>query len=66
MVCLIADYRKKRNMSREKLSELTGISVSTIKRYERNQQEPKISYLIKIAEALGVESYNDLYKKLED
>ena len=52
-------------MSREKLSELTGISVSTIKRYERNQQEPKISYLIKIAEALGVESYNDLYKKLE-
>ncbi|WP_418886299.1 helix-turn-helix domain-containing protein [Enterocloster lavalensis] len=66
MVCLIADYRKKCNMSREKLSELTGISVSTIKRYERNQQEPKISYLIKIAEALGVESYNDLYKKLED
>ena len=66
MVCLIADYRKQLKMSREKLSELTGISVSTIKRYERNQQEPKISYLIKIAEALGVESYNDLYKKLED
>ncbi|MBS6956269.1 MAG: helix-turn-helix transcriptional regulator [Enterocloster asparagiformis] len=52
-------------MSRKELSERTGISESTIKRYEKNMQEPKISSLIKIAKVLGVSSYNDLYKTEE-
>lgn len=51
--------RNKRNLSQEKLSELSGISKNFIGAIERGQSEPSISTLEQIAAALGVE-FDDL------
>ncbi len=47
-------YRKIRNMSQEDLAILSGINVSTIKKYECGFRNPKPDQLIKIANALDV------------
>lgn len=47
-------YRKIRNMSQEDLANLSGINVSTIKKYECGFRNPKPDQLIKIANALDV------------
>lgn len=51
--------RNKRNLSQEKLSELSGISKNFIGAIERGQSEPSITTLEQIAAALGVE-FDDL------
>ena len=47
--------RNKRNLSQEKLSELSGISKNFIGAIERGKSEPSITTLEQIALALGVE-----------
>ena len=51
---LIKQCRKNCNITQEKLSELSGISLSTIKKYESGVRNPKQDQLFKIAKALGV------------
>ena len=50
----IKRYRKINNMSQEELSTLSGINVSTIKKYECEYRNPKPEQLVKIANALNV------------
>jgi len=47
-------YRSIKKMSQEELSQLCGINVSTIKKYECGIRNPKPEQLNKIAIALGV------------
>lgn len=51
--------RGKRNLSQEKLSELSGISKNFIGSIERGQAEPSITTLEQIAAALEME-FDDL------
>ncbi|MDD4771393.1 MAG: XRE family transcriptional regulator [Bacteroidales bacterium] len=46
--------RETKNMTREHVSERTGLSVEQLKRIEEQQNMPSLSPLIKIARALGV------------
>ena len=47
-------YRKMKNMSQDDLANLSGINVSTIKKYECGFRNTKPDQLLKIANALGV------------
>ncbi|MEG1482918.1 MAG: helix-turn-helix transcriptional regulator [Cetobacterium sp.] len=47
-------YRRKLNLSLDKLSELTGMSISNLCFIEKNKTYPKISTIEKISIALGV------------
>ncbi len=55
----IRQYRAKKKISQEKLSELTGISQQHISNIENEQVNPSIELLLKIADALDV-TLNDL------
>lgn len=46
--------RKDKGLTLETASELTGISTSTLQRYENNLQEPQLSKLIALAKAYNV------------
>lgn len=50
----IREYRKVQNMSQEELAEKSGINISTIKKYEVGNRNPKPDQLLKISNALGV------------
>lgn len=52
-------FRKKRNLTMKELGIKVGISEQGISNYERNEREPSINVLIKIANTLGV-TLNDL------
>ena len=51
---LMRDIRKRRRMTLERLSELTGISVSSLSRIENTQLGLTIEKVEKLADALGV------------
>ncbi len=62
-------YRQVKNISQEDLSNLSGINLSTIKKYEVGIRKPKYEQLEKIAEALGINVnhfYNTEYKTVGD
>ena len=46
-------YRQRKNLTQEKLAELIGVSVMTVKRWEWGQREPRANELGKLAQALG-------------
>lgn len=46
--------RRSKRLTQRRLSELTGVSVPSITTYERDKNEPPLSYAVKIADALGV------------
>lgn len=50
----IRKFRKEKNMSQEELSTLSGINISTIKKYEGGARNPKPDQLLKITNALGI------------
>jgi len=56
MIDKIKEVREAKGMSRYKLSQITGIHQSTLKRYE-DKEIKKISFenLLKICEALGID-----------
>lgn len=64
---LIADrirrIRKRRKISQKKLSELSGVSLGSVKRFEQSGEVSFLS-LIKIATALGLN--NELERLFED
>lgn len=46
--------RERRRISRKVLSELCGMSSDTVRRYERGEDEPKLSSLNALADFFGV------------
>lgn len=58
---LVWEARNRKNISLEKLAELSGVSSSTINRIETGKTSPTMDKLLKIAEALHVE-VTDLFK----
>ena len=57
----IKEVRKSKNITLERLSELTSISKSHLSNIERGEKEPTVSILIRIALALKVDE-KELYK----
>ena len=56
----IKKYRKARKLAMEQLSERSGINLSTLKKYETDNRNPKLEQLSKIAEALEVSVFEFL------
>lgn len=56
----IKKYRKTRKLAMEQLSEKSGINLSTLKKYETDNRNPKLEQLSKIAEALEVSVFEFL------
>lgn len=56
----IKKYRKARKLAMEQLSEKSGINLSTLKKYETDNRNPKLEQLSKIAEALEVSIFEFL------
>ncbi|MDR1323828.1 MAG: helix-turn-helix transcriptional regulator [Candidatus Margulisbacteria bacterium] len=50
----IKETRQQRNMTREKLAFENDLSKPTITRLERNEFDPKLSTLLKIAQGLDI------------
>ena len=51
----VKDYRKKKNLTQQKLAEKTGLSFNTITKIEQGiGDSPTLKTLIKLADALGV------------
>lgn len=58
---LLREVRTAKGYSLEQLSRLTGISSSHLNYIERNEKEPTLSMLVRIAVALNVD-IKELYK----
>lgn len=50
-------FRSLKNLTQEKLSEISGISKDYLSEIERGKKTPSIKRLIKIAEALEIDVY---------
>ena len=50
-------FRSLKNLTQEKLSEISGISKDYLSEIERGKKTPIIKRLIKIAEALDIDVY---------
>lgn len=50
----LVESRKKRKLTRQEFAELTGLSVESVGRYERNERAPDIDKARVMAEVLGV------------
>jgi transcriptional regulator with XRE-family HTH domain len=55
--------RKKLNLTQEKISDSIGINQSTYQEWEKGRS-PKIEYLPKLKEILGLTSIDDLFMEL--
>lgn len=58
---LLKEIREEKGYSLEQLSKITGISKSHLNYIERNEKEPTISVIVRIAMALNVK-IEELYK----
>ena len=58
---LLREVRKRKNVSLEQLSKMTGVSTSHLNYIERQVKEPSISMLCRIAIALKVD-IKELYR----
>ena len=61
---LIREVRENKDISLSQLAKTTGIAKSHLSNIERNIVEPKLSTVLKIAQALGVD-IKELYKYKE-
>ena len=61
----IKKYRKARKLAMEQLSEKSGINLSTLKKYETDNRNPKLEQLSKIADALEVSVFEFLDIKVK-
>lgn len=61
MELLIRQVRESRQMSLEELSRKSGISKAFLSYLERNEKQPTIPTLVRIAKALNVKE-QELYK----
>lgn len=58
---LLREVREEKNISLRRLAEITGISASQLSKIERQESEPTISTLVRIALALKID-IQKLYK----
>ena len=49
--------RNKRDLSQSQLADKSGVHLLSIKKYENNQMMPSSQQLIKLADALNINSY---------
>lgn len=61
VIILLKEIRKEKQISLEQLSKASGISKSHLSYIERQEKEPTITVLIKIAKALNID-IEDLYE----
>lgn len=54
-------YRKQKNFTQEKLSEISGISKDYLSEIERGKKSPSLKRLIIIANSLDIELYKFCY-----
>ena len=59
------EKRRKKNYTREKLSEISGVSENSIKRLEQGIENCMLSTLGKLADALDVLDISELFIKEE-
>ena len=57
----IGFYRRSLHLTMPELAKKMGVVVSTISFWERGIREPKISYLVAVAKALGVSEMDLLH-----
>ena len=62
---MLKEYRKRLNISQEKLSDLTGIDRKTIFRVENDKNVPKVDTYAKIVMALQMNS-DEIYEHLKN
>lgn len=61
VIVLLKEIRKEKQISLEELSKLSGISKSHLSYIERQEKEPTLTILIKIAKSLNID-IKDLYE----
>lgn len=61
VIILLKEIREEKRISLEQLSKMCGISKSHLNYIERQEKEPTITVLIKIAKSLNID-IKDLYK----
>ena len=61
----LQNIRRSKKYTQEELSELSGVSVNSIKRLEQGIGDCKISTLTKLANALGISDFKELFVKKE-
>ncbi len=61
VIVLLKQIREERRISLEELAKLSGISKSHLSYIERQEKEPTLTILVKIAKALNID-IKDLYK----
>lgn len=61
VIILLKEIREEKQISLEELARMSGISKSHLNYIERNEKEPTLTILIKIAKALNVD-IEKLYK----
>ena len=59
----LKEAREKTGLTQEQVAEKTEISIRSYKMYEMGERKPKSDVAIRIADVLGVKSYED-FKKL--
>ncbi len=52
----VFDLMKKKNLTQKELAKLSGIAESSISRYLRSDQRPRLDVVVNIAKALNVET----------
>ena len=62
---MLKEYRKRLNISQEKLSDLTGIDRKTIFRIENDKNVPKVDTYAKIVMAVQMNS-DEIYEHLKN
>lgn len=55
VIILLKEIRESKHISLEELAKLSGVSKSHLNYIERNEKEPTISTLFRIAKALNVD-----------
>ena len=51
---VLQDYRKKKHLTRQVLSERLGVSINTLKNWEDGSSEPSVKSMIRIADEMKV------------
>lgn len=54
MILLIKELRERHNLTQKEFADKVGLSVSTIRKYEKGKCIPRTKNIIKIADAFGV------------
>jgi len=65
IIMKVWEARISKKITIRQLSELTGITKSTISNIENNKVDPKLSQLVKIAKVLNI-SIENLYESVSD